>query len=163
MVPSAPAALRRQIGIGSATLLVIGGIIGSGIFFTPAEVARALGGGPAILATWIAGGLVAIAGALTYAELGAMMPEAGGAYVYIRAAFGRLPAFLCGWMILAMIASGAIAAVAMSFAGYAERYVPLGAIGGRLGLASLPIALLPAVNVIGVTPGVWFQNALTVS
>ena len=161
--PAAPAALRRQIGPGSATLLVVGGIIGSGIFFTPAEVARALGGGPAILATWIAGGLVALAGALTYAELGAMMPEAGGAYVYIRAAFGRLPAFLCGWMILAMIASGAIAAVAMSFAGYAGRYVPLGAVGGRLGLAALTIALLTAINVVGVKPGVWFQNALTVA
>ncbi|MBI2797030.1 MAG: amino acid permease [Gemmatimonadetes bacterium] len=160
--PPARAVLARQFGFASATLLVVGGIIGSGIFFTPAEVARALGGGPAILGTWAAGGVVALAGALTYAELGAMMPDAGGAYAYIRAAFGRLPAFLCGWMILAMIASGAIAAVAMSFAGYAERHVPLGAVGGRLGLAALTIAALTAINVLGVRPGVWFQNTLTV-
>ena len=161
--PAASSALARQLGLGSASLLVVGGIIGSGIFFTPAEVARALGGGHAILAVWIAGGVVALAGALTYAELGAMLPEAGGAYVYIREAFGPLAAFLCGWMILASIASGAIAAVAMGFAGYAERYVSLAPFGGRVGLAALTIAALTVTNVLGVKPGVFMQNALTLA
>lgn len=162
-VPVAPSALARQIGLGSASLLVVGGIIGSGIFFTPAEVARALGSSNAILAAWIIGGVVALAGALTYAELGAMLPDAGGAYVYIREAFGPLAAFLCGWMVLASIASGAIAAVAMGFAGYAERYLSLAPVGGRLGLAALTIALLTMTNVLGVKPGVVMQNTLTIA
>src|SRR5688500_7376574 len=129
--PSDPE-LRRALGLASATLLVVGGIIGSGIFFTPAEVARALPSWEWILLAWTIGGIVAFAGALTYAELGAMMPEAGGAYVYIREAFGRLPAFLYGWMILASIASGALAAVALGFAGYvANAGIPIEPIGGR--------------------------------
>src|SRR5690349_17523630 len=99
--------LRRELGVGSAALLVVGGIIGSGIFFTPAEVARALPSGGWIMGVWAVGGFLAFAGALTYAELGAMLPDAGGPYVYIRQAFGQLPAFLYGWMALMSIASGA--------------------------------------------------------
>lgn len=162
--PPAHPELRRALGLTSATLLVVGGIIGSGIFFTPAEVARALPSWEWILLAWMIGGIVAFAGALTYAELGAMMPEAGGAYVYIREAFGRLPAFLYGWMTLASIASGALAAVAMGFAGYvANAGIPIDAIGGRLGLALLTIALMAAVNYFGVKPGAWVQNILTVA
>ena len=96
----------------SAVLLVVGGIIGSGIFFTPAETARALPTAGLVFLVWAIGGGVALAGALTYAELGAMMPDAGGAYVYIREAFGKLPAFLYGWMVLLSIGTGALAAVA---------------------------------------------------
>src|SRR5262245_20004440 len=102
--------------------MVVGGIIGSGIFFTPAEVARALPTGGWILGVWTLGGVVALAGALSYAELGAMYPHAGGPYLYIRRAFGPLPAFLCGWMTMLSIATGALAAVAMGFAGYVERF-----------------------------------------
>ena len=156
-------ALRRELGLFSATLLVVGGIIGSGIFFTPAEVARALPDGTSILAVWIVGGVVALAGALTYAELGAMLPDAGGGYVYIREAFGPLPAFLCGWMTLALIASGAIAAVAMGFAGYVERFVDTGFLGGRLGVAALTITVFTVTNVLGVKPGTFVQNVLTVA
>ena len=156
-------ALRRELGLLSAALLVVGGIIGSGIFFTPAEVGRALPDGASILGVWIVGGIVALAGALTYAELGAMLPEAGGGYVYIREAFGRLPAFLCGWMTLALIASGAIAAVAMGFAGYLERFVDTRLVGGRLGVAAMTIALFTVTNVLGVKPGTFVQNVLTVA
>jgi APA family basic amino acid/polyamine antiporter len=155
--------LRRQLGLFSATLLVVGGIIGSGIFFTPAEVARALPSGGWILGAWIAGGCVALAGALTYAELGAMLPEAGGAYVYIRHSFGPLPAFLYGWMALASIATGAVAAVAVSFAGYAGRFVDLAPIGGPLPLAAGTIALLGLTNYLGIRPGAVVQNACTVA
>src|SRR5687768_7716668 len=119
--------LRRELGLASCTLMVVGGIIGSGIFFTPAEVARALPTGTWILGVWVIGGVVALAGALAYAELGAMMPDAGGGYVYIREAFGPLAAFLCGWMTLLLISTGALAAVAMGFSGYVERYVDLSA------------------------------------
>jgi len=153
--------LRRELGVPSAALLVVGGIIGSGIFFTPAEVARALPGGGAILATWAVGGFLALAGALTYAELGAMLPDAGGPYVYIRHAFGPLPAFLYGWMVLVSIASGAIAAVAMGFAGYLSRFVDLAPVGGSLGVAAATIVVLSITNVVGLRPGVALQNVLT--
>ena len=155
--------LRRELGLFSAALLVVGGIIGSGIFFTPAEVGRALPDGASILGVWLVGGVVALAGALTYAELGAMLPDAGGGYVYIREAFGRLPAFLCGWMTLALIASGAIAAVAMGFAGYLERFVDTSMVGGRLGVAAITIAVFTVTNVFGVKPGTFVQNVLTVA
>jgi len=155
--------LRRELGLFSAALLVVGGIIGSGIFFTPAETARALPTGAWVLAVWALGGVVALAGALTYAELGAMLPEAGGGYVYIREAFGKLPAFLCGWMTLLLIASGAIAAVAMSFAGYLERFVPLGLVGGRMGVAAITIVALTATNYLGVKPGTVTANIFTLS
>ncbi|HZI29752.1 MAG TPA: amino acid permease [Gemmatimonadaceae bacterium] len=155
--------LRRELGLASCTLMVVGGIIGSGIFFTPAEVARALPSGTWILGVWAIGGLVALAGALAYAELGAMMPHAGGGYVYIREAFGPLAAFLCGWMTLLLISTGALAAVAMGFAGYVERYMDLGVIGGRLGMAALTILILGVTNYLGVRPGAAVQNALTVA
>ncbi len=155
--------LRRELGLFSAALLVVGGIIGSGIFFTPAETARALPTSGWVLAVWTLGGAVALAGALTYAELGAMMPEAGGGYVYVREAFGRLPAFLLGWMTLLMIASGAIAAVAMGFAGYLERFVPIGAVGGRLGVAAITIITLTVTNYLGVKPGTVTANIFTLA
>lgn len=155
--------LRRELGLVSCTLMVVGGIIGSGIFFTPAEVARALPSGTWILGVWAIGGVVALAGALAYAELGAMMPDAGGGYVYIREAFGSLAAFLCGWMTLLLISTGALAAVAMGFAGYVERYVDLAPIGGRIGMAALTILILGLTNYLGVKPGAAVQNALTVA
>jgi APA family basic amino acid/polyamine antiporter len=158
-----PVELRRELGIFSAAMLVVGGIIGSGIFFTPAETAKELPTAGWVLFVWAVGGVVAFAGALTYAELGALMPDAGGAYVYIREAFGALPAFLYGWMSLLLIASGAIAAVAVGFAGYVEHFVPLGAIGGRLGVAGITIAVLALVNYLGVKPGALVQNVMTVA
>lgn len=153
--------LRRTLGVPSAALLVVGGIIGSGIFFTPAEVARALPNGGWIFAVWALGGLLALAGALTYAELGAMLPDAGGPYVYIRHAFGPLPAFLYGWMVLLMIASGAIAAVALGFAGYVARFVDIMPFGGPMGVAAATILVLSATNYIGLRPGIAVQNVLT--
>jgi APA family basic amino acid/polyamine antiporter len=155
--------LRREIGLASAILLVVGGIIGSGIFFTPAEVARALPNGGWILGVWALGGLVALAGALTYAELGGMMPDAGGPYVYIREAFGGLAAFLYGWMVLLIIGTGALAAVAMGFAGYVARFVDVSPLGGPIGVASLTIAALTALNYFGIKPGTAVQNLLTVT
>jgi APA family basic amino acid/polyamine antiporter len=91
-----------------------------------------------------------------------MMPEAGGGYVYVREAFGRLPAFLLGWMTLLMIASGAIAAVAMGFAGYLERFMPIGAVGGRIGVAAITIIVLTITNYFGVKPGTVTANVFTI-
>jgi len=161
--PSPTPELRRALGLASATLLVVGGIIGSGIFFTPAEVARPLPTGAWVLAVWALGGVVALAGALTYAELGAMMPDAGGAYVYLRAAFGPLAAFLYGWMSLASIATGALAAVAMGFANSLGRLVPLEPLGGALAVAAATILALTVTNYLGIRPGAAVTNVLTVA
>ena len=142
---------------------MVGGIIGSGIFFTPAETARALPTAGLVFLVWTVGGVVALAGALTYAELGAMMPDAGGPYVYIRDGFGRLAAFLYGWMVLLSIGTGALAAVALGFAGYAGRLVDLTPFGGRLGVAAGTIVLLTATNYLGIKPGAIVQNVLAVA
>ncbi|HEY9449757.1 MAG TPA: amino acid permease, partial [Gemmatimonadaceae bacterium] len=158
-----PATLRRELGVFSAAMLVVGGIIGSGIFFTPSETARELPSAEWVLAVWALGGVVAFAGALTYAELGALLPEAGGAYVYIRESFGLLPAFLYGWMSLLLIASGALAAVALGFAGYVEHFVSLAAVGGRIGVATATIGVLAIINYFGVRPGSIVQNIFTVA
>ena len=142
---------------------MVGGIIGSGIFFTPAETARALPTAGLVFLVWAVGGVVALAGALTYAELGAMMPDAGGAYVYIREGFGKLPAFLYGWMALLSIGTGALAAVALGFAGYAGRFMDLAPLGGSMGVASATIALLTLTNYLGIKPGAMVQNVLAVA
>ena len=143
-------------------MLVVGGIICSGIFFTPSETAKELPTAGWVLVVWALGGVVAFAGALTYAELGALIPDAGGAYVYIREAFGALPAFLYGWMSLLLIASGAIAAVALGFAGYVAHFTPLDA-GAQLGVAGVTIAGLAVINYLGVKPGAVVQNVMTVA
>ncbi|MCU0646491.1 MAG: amino acid permease [Gemmatimonadaceae bacterium] len=163
MRDASPPALKRTIGVWSAALIVIGGIIGSGIYFTPAETARALPNGAWIIGVWVLGGLIALAGALTYAELGAMLPDAGGPYVYIRRAFGPLAGFLHGWMTLLSIASAALAAVALSFASYVDRFVPIAGIGGPVVVAAVTIVVTTALNIIGLKPGVIFQNILTVA
>ncbi len=155
--------LRRELGLASASLLVVGGIIGSGIFFTPHDVALALPTPAWILGVWVAGGLVAMAGALTFAELGSMYKDAGGPYLYIREAFGPLAAFLHGWMILLMIASGAIAAVALSFGNYLSRFVPIDAVGGPIGVAAITITVVTATNILGVKPGTIAANIFTVA
>ena len=155
--------LRRELGLVSAALLVVGGIIGSGIFFTPAETARALPSAELVFLVWAVGGVVALAGALTYAELGAMMPDAGGAYVYIREAFGKLPAFLYGWMALLSIGTGALAAVALGFAGYAGRFIDLAPLGGPITVAAATILLLTMTNYFGIKPGAMVQNVLAVA
>jgi basic amino acid/polyamine antiporter, APA family len=159
--PAADAGLRRELGLFSAALLVVGGIIGSGIFFTPTQTARDLPSAPWVFGVWLAGGVVALDDALTYAELGAMMPDAGGAYVYIRQAFGPLPAFLYGWMLLLSIGTGALAAVAMGFGGYLGRFVDLAPVGGTLGVAMITIAVLSITNFFGIKPGAIVQNTLT--
>lgn len=158
-IPPQPAYARR-IGLFSATMLVVGGIIGSGIFLNPAIVAQRVGSGRLILLTWALGACIALLGAFIFAELGARKPAAGGGYVYLRDAFGPLPAFLYGWALLLAIASGAAAAVAVTFASYAAPLFGLGA-GNERWLAALAIALLSVVNALGVRPGTWTQNVFT--
>jgi len=152
---------KRALGPFDATMVVIGGIIGSGIFINPYIVAQRLDSTGLVLAAWAAGGAIALAGAFAYAELGAIFPRAGGQYVYLRDAYHPLAGFLYGWALLALIESGAIAAVAIAFANYALRLT------GRPDIAPAPLAigavvLLSLVNYLGVKPGSRVLNVLVV-
>jgi APA family basic amino acid/polyamine antiporter len=161
--PTPPRTLHRELGLLSATMIVVGGIIGGGIFFTPAQVAQTLPTGAWVLAIWVAGGFVALAGALTFAELGAMLPDAGGPFVYIRGAFGNAAAFVYGWMILSTIASGAAAAVALAFANYVGRFFDLAPVGGTTVVAVAVLLILTATNYRGLKLGAAVQNTLVLS
>src|SRR6201996_2796485 len=113
--PQSAPALSRQIGLFDAPMVVMGGIIGSGIFLNPAVVARALPAPALMLAAWLTGGVVAICGAFIYAELSARMPFTGGEYAYLREAYGPLVAFLYGWATLLVVQTGGMAAVSVTF------------------------------------------------
>src|SRR5256885_16058465 len=108
----------RRVGLFSGTMAVIGGSIGGGIFRTPAAVAERVGSPRLALAAWVVGGAIALVGAFCFGELGRRRPSAGGGYVYLRETWGPLPAFLYGWALLLVIATGAIAAVAVTLAHY---------------------------------------------
>lgn len=156
-----PAGYARRLGLFSGTMMVMGGIIGSGIFRSPQVVAQRVHTPELTLMVWLLGGAIALIGAFVYAELGGRAPRAGGQYVYLRDTFGPLPAFLYAWALLLIIATGAIAAVGVTFADYA-----LALFGRDEGpstlLASGAIVLLSAINYAGVRPGAITQNIFTV-
>ena len=141
-------------------MAVIGGIIGGGIFRTPAAVAERLGSPALIVAAWVTGGGIALIGAFCFGELGQRRPKAGGGYVYLRETWGALPAFLYGWALLLVIATGAMAAVAVTFADYT---LALTGMPERLTvpLAVGAIALLSGINYLGVRSGAVTQNIFT--
>ena len=150
--------LARRLGMFDATMLVMGGIIGSGIFVTPAEVARHVGTPALIVGAWLIGGIVALAGALVYAELASRKPAVGGQYTYLRDAYGPLPAFLYGWSLLLVIQSGGMAAVAITFARYLNDLVHLPV--GESIIAVAVLALLTLINCLGVKAGSNVQSVL---
>ena len=158
---SAPGTYARRIGLFSGTMLVVGGIIGSGIFLNPALVAERVRTAGLTMLVWVLGGAIALIGALVFAELGARRPVAGGGYVYLRDAYGKLAAFLYAWTLLLVIATGAIAAVAVTFAGYTATLLGYGP-EARLPLAVGAILTLSAVNYVGVRPGAITQNIFTI-
>src|ERR1700739_2255529 len=122
--------LTRSLRERDLLYLFVGSVIGSGIFLTPGLILRHLGGSVGYsLLLWLLGGVLSLLGALTYAEMAAANPEAGGLYCYIRDGFGHLPAFLYGWSLLLVIASGTIAALAHAFTAYLQEIVPLHAAG----------------------------------
>jgi APA family basic amino acid/polyamine antiporter len=152
---------ERALGPFDATMVVVGGIIGAGIFINPYIVAQRLPSEGWVLAAWAAGGAIALAGALAYAELGSLFPKAGGQYVYLRDAYHPLVGFLYGWALLLLIECGAIAAVAITFAEYALRLV------GRDDASALPLAIaaivvVSAINYLGVKPGSRVLNVFVV-
>lgn len=161
-MPPAPdaSALTRRIGLFDATTAVVGGIVGAGIFMNPSVVARIVPAPTLILAAWFLGGLVALAGAWIYAELGSARPVIGGQYAYFRDAFHPCIAFLYGWGLLWVIQSGGMAAVAVTFSRYAISLT--GWVGYERSLAVGALAFLTVVNCFGVRAGASTQSIFTV-
>jgi len=169
----------RRLGLLDTAFLVIGAVVGSGIFMTPGLIASILPSPGLLLMVWLVGGLITLCGALSFAELGAMYPEAGGQYVYIREAYGHGAAFLFGWAFFGFIMCGGLAALAVAFAEFLGHFVPalstakvLFRAGGPGGLsyslsagqlvAAAAILLLTLVNSFGIRSGATVQNVLTV-
>lgn len=178
--PSSSAALKRDLGPWSALALVIGTVIGSGIFIVPNTMVRNVGSPAMVFVVWVAGGLMSLSGALTYAELSAAMPGAGGEYVYLREAYGPLWSFLYGWTQMWVAKSGSIATLATAFFLYVANFhpelkqpvgqipIPLGPGGGPLEintgqiLAMALILALGGLNYFGVKIGGGVQVLVTI-
>jgi APA family basic amino acid/polyamine antiporter len=153
--------LLRTLRLRDLFLLFIGSVIGSGIFLTPGLILRQLNGSVGYsLLVWVAGGTLSLLGALTYAELAATNPEAGGLYCFIRDGFGRIPAFLYGWCLFLVIASGSVAALARAFTEHLAEVIPLSAAGKTI-LSVVMIAVVTAVNVWGTRKSSNLQNWTT--
>jgi APA family basic amino acid/polyamine antiporter len=153
--------LLRTLTVRDLFLLFIGGVIGSGIFLTPGLILRQLNGSVGYsLLVWIVGGILSLLGALTYAELAATNPEAGGLYCFIRDGFGRVSAFLYGWCLFLVIASGSVAALARAFTEHLAEIIPLTALSKTV-LSVGMIAVVTAVNVWGTRKSSNLQNWTT--
>jgi APA family basic amino acid/polyamine antiporter len=180
LASTGPGHFQQRLGLFDSTMLVAGAMIGSGIFIVSAEIARDLGSAGWLLAVWVLTGIITIAGALSYAELAAMMPHAGGQYVYLREAYSPLWGFLYGWTLFLVIQTGTIAAVGVSFAKYLGVLVPeLGTkkeagawilpiagdfyISAGQGVAVVVVAFLTFLNCLGVQEGKLTQNIFTVA
>ncbi len=168
----------RRLGLLDTSFLVIGAVVGSGIYMTPGIIAAGLPSPGLLLTVWLAGGLITLCGALSFAELGAMYPQAGGQYVYLREAYGPGAAFLFGWAFFGFIMCGGLAALAVAFAEFLGSFIPVVSTGHvllRLDLLGLPyslsagqvvaalsILLLTFLNSFGIRSGAVVQNILTV-
>lgn len=174
------AKLIRALGLGSATLFVVGSVVGSGIFLTTGIMASSIPSASLLLLAWTLGGVLALTGGLTYAEMGAMYPRSGGVYVFLREAYGPLTGFLYGWAALLVVLSGGIAAVAVGFAEYLSYFVPALSpsrvilsvplpIGGAWTLSAgqvaavASISVLGAINYVGVRSGNMVNAVMTVA
>ena len=153
--------LRRTLGLTDLVLIVIGTVIGSGIFRVPSAVLQQTGGSVGVsLLVWFAAGVLSLLGALTFAEMGAAKPDAGGLYVFIRDALGPLPAFLYGWTMFLVIASGSAATLAVAFKDYLGAFVVLPPLAGKL-VAIAMIAVVMLINVRGARQGANVQGVAT--
>src|SRR5215510_15953312 len=152
---------RRALNTFDATMVVVGGIIGSGIFILPSVVAQRLPSAGLVLVAWLVGGAIAIAGAFAFAELASLFPKAGGEYVYLREAYHPLVAFLFGWASLLMIQGGGLGAVAITFAQYALRLTGRSSEHAAV-WAAFAIGAVAVVNYVGVKPGSRLLNLLVI-
>ncbi|MGL2993869.1 APC family permease [Flavobacterium sp. TSSA_36] len=163
--------LKRSLGLLDATSLVAGSMIGSGIFIVTSAMARDIGSAAWLVLIWIVTGLITVAAALSYGELAGMMPKAGGQFVYIQRAYGRLISFLYGWTVFSVIQTGVIAAIAVTFANYAAIFFPFldgtllqsgsFVIANKQLLAVFSIFILTYSNTKGIENGKWIQLVLT--
>ena len=152
--------LARRLGLFDATMLVMGGIVGAGIFMNPSIVARQIHAPYMILGAWLLGGLFALAAAFIWAELASVRPDVGGQYAYLREAFHPLVAFVYGWVLLLVIQTGGMAAVAVTFSQY---FVPLTGIAiSYAQMAAIVLAILTIINCLGVRAGGTVQSVLMV-
>lgn len=151
---------KRQIGLYSLTMIAIGSSIGSGIFRTPSEIAEYLPSEGLMLLVWLIGGLIAICGALTFAKISAQFPHVGGFYVFLKEAFGGLPAFLFGWSMLVVINTGSLAALSLVFTSYLSSFVPLSD-AAQVIVAVIIIILLTLMNISGVKFGSLYASIFT--
>lgn len=155
------AGLRRVLRLRDLVMLIVGTVIGSGIFLVPGTVLRQVGNSvPLAMSVWLAGGVLSLLGALTYGELSAMKPQVGGLYVYIRDCFGSFPAFLFGWTLFFVVSSGSMATLAVAFSNYFAEFVPLSSIEAKL-LSTLMIAVIAVINVRGTRKSADVQNVTT--
>lgn len=153
--------LARTLTKKDLVLLLVGTVIGSGIFLVPGGVVQQSSGHVGLaLTVWFLGGVLSLLGALTYGELGAMNPAAGGIYVYIRDAFGRLPAFLYGWTLFFVISSGSLATLAVAFSRYLDQLIDLSPLVARV-VSVLVIVLITIINVVGTRRSANVQNWTT--
>ncbi len=156
--------LRRELGLWAAVSLVVGTVIGSGIFLVPKDMVQHVGTPGMVLAVWVVGGLLSLAGALSYAELAAAMPEAGGEYVYLTQAYGPLWGFLYGWTQMWVAKSGSIATLATAFFLYLGHFfpalegvfytapAPLGPAGGPLEIRWGQLLAVAVILLLAVVP-----------
>src|SRR5512140_3316462 len=149
--------LPRKLGLMDAALLLVGAVIGSGIFVVPSLIAQRIAEPGLVIAIWLFTGLLVLCGALTLAELGAMLPQSGGLYVYIREAYGPFWAFLYGWTNLLVVIAAPIAALTAAFLMYLRYFLPL-APWQEKGLGIFLILVLAALNCRGTVWGAWVQN-----
>ena len=149
--------LPRILTVADGILIVVGSVIGSGIFLVPSEIAARVGSVSGVFAVWIAAGALSLAGALAYAELGAALPGAGGLYVYLREAWGPAVGFLYGWALFLVIHSGSMATLAVAFSIYLGYFIPLGEWRGKLASAACILGQT-VVNIVGLRVGAVVQN-----
>lgn len=157
----ADGSLPRRLGLFDATMIVMGGIIGAGIFMNPSVVARSVASPALILLAWLLGGLIALAGAFVYAELAVWRPNVGGVYVYLRDAYHPIVAFLYGWTLLLVVQTGGMAAVAMTFGYYARELGGSGLSPAWLAVGTL--AILTVINCFGARAGSNVQSVLMIT
>ena len=157
-----PRSLPRAIGFLGSTAIVVGTIIGSGIFLVPHDMAEQVGSVNSLMLVWVVGGVLSLAGALSLAELGAAAPDAGGVYVYLREAYGPALAFLYGWAALLVIESGSVATLAVAFGIYSGAFLPLTTVQQKL-ISAGAVALLSGINIIGVRRGAAVQTVFMIA
>ncbi|MEL6835302.1 MAG: amino acid permease [Bacteroidota bacterium] len=152
--------LQRRLTLYGLTMVAVGSCIGAGIFATPGEIVATFPHAGWVIVLWVVGGLITLTGALTFAELGGMFPKAGGIYVYLKEAYGKLPAFLYGWVTLLVVNTGSLAALGLIFAKYLTFYIPLTETE-QIWVAITVIASLTSLNILGVNTSQWIISVFT--